>query len=154
MKHNPWEFISTIKTIIISSTDTNSVAHTSYSPFVENERKFYICISAMAAHTQNIINNETISIMFIEDEAKSTNLFARKRVSFHVHTNHIERDSQLFKETMKLFRNKFGNSTNIYEQLQDFQLFELLPFSGRGVFGFGEAYDFKQGDFSSKPSGM
>ena len=154
MKHNPWEFITTIQTMIISSINKNDMAHTSYAPFVKNEQKFYICISAMAKHTQNILNNESISIMMIEDESKSTNLFARKRVTFDVKATLIERDSLLFNVAMTRFRDKFGNSADIYESMQDFQLFELLPLSGRAVFGFGEAYDYKEGHFIAKPSGM
>ena len=38
--------------------------------------------------------------------------------------------------------------------MADFQLFELSPQSGRAVFGFGEAYDFANGEFSNKPMGM
>jgi len=38
--------------------------------------------------------------------------------------------------------------------MQDFQLFELTPVSGRAVFGFGEAYDFRDGDFGGGAAGM
>ncbi len=154
MKHNPWEFIASIQTMIISSVNENTIAHTSYAPFIENEQKFYICISAMAKHTHNILNNEMISIMMIEDESKSTNLFARKRVTFDMQVTAIERNSLIFNGSMTLFRDKFGNSAGIYESMQDFQLFELTPMSGRAVFGFGEAYDFREGNFTGNATGM
>ena len=108
----------------------------------------------MAKHTHNLMTNELISIMMIEDESKSNNLFARKRVTFDVQTTPIERDSLVFNGAMTLFRDKFGNSAGIYESMPDFQLFELSPVRGRAVFGFGEAYDFKDGDFSTTASGM
>ena len=148
MKQNPWEFIKTIQTMTISSINKDITAHTSYAPFIENEKKFYICISAMAKHTHNILNNKSISIMMIEDESKSTNLFARKRITFDMQVTTIQRNSLVFNKAMTLFRDKFGNSAGIYENMQDFQLFELTPVSGRAVFGFGEAYDFKEGDFT------
>ena len=154
MKHNPWEFIATLATMNISSVNDNNLAHSSYAPFIENERKFYICISGMAKHTHNLMNNELVSIMMIEDESKSTNLFARKRVSFDVQTTPIERDSLVFNGAMTLFSDKFGDSAGIYESMADFQLFELTPIKGRAVFGFGEAYDFKEDEFSSRASGM
>ncbi len=154
MKQNPWEFINTIKTMIISSVNETATAHTSYAPFIENEQKFYICVSGMAKHTYNLLNNETISIMIVEDESKSTNLFARKRVTLNMQVVPIERNSLIFNGAMTLFRDKFGNSAGIYESMPDFQLFELTPVSGRAVFGFGEAYDFKDGDFTGNATGM
>lgn len=138
----------------ISSVNENNLAHSSYAPFIESEKKFFICISGMAKHTHNLMTNELISIMMIEDESKSNNLFARKRVTFDVQTTPIERDSLVFNGAMTLFRDKFGNSAGIYESMPDFQLFELSPVRGRAVFGFGEAYDFKDGDFSTTASGM
>jgi len=154
MKQNPWEFISSFATLHISSINQNGSAHSSYAPFIENEGKFYVCISQMAKHTQNLINNENISIMIIEDESKSANLFARKRVTFDVQVEAIERNSLIFNGTMTLFRDKFGDNAGIYESMQDFILFELQPFAGRAVFGFGEAYDFKEGNFGSGATGM
>ncbi len=154
MTQNPWVFIQTIKTLIISSLSNNHIPHSSYAPFIENDKKLYIFVSAMAKHYQNLINNESISIMIIEDESKSGNLFARKRVTFDVVATPIERGSLIFNTTMTLFLDRFGNSAGIYENMQDFQLFELIPLQGRAVFGFGKAYDFKDGQFSTNITRM
>lgn len=153
MKQDPWEFINTISTMHISSISTNGSAHSSYAPFIQNEQKFYICISGMAKHTHNLLHNKTISIMIIEDESKSTNLFARKRITLDVEVATIERDSVIFNGAMTLFQDSFGELANIYKNMLDFQLFELHPVSGRAVFGFGEAYNFHAGNFSSGPVG-
>ena len=153
MKHNPWEFIHTLASMTLSSINNDNTPHSSYAPFIENDKKFYVCISAMAKHTRNLMNNERISIMMIEDESKSTNLFARKRVTFDVTVTAIERNSLIFNGAMTLFGDKFGDNASIYTSLQDFQLFELSPVGGRAVFGFGEAYDFKDGDFGGAATG-
>ena len=154
MKYNPWEFLQSIETMVISSINDDKTAHTSYAPYIENEKKFYVCISGMAKHTRNLFNNQLVSIMMIEDESKGNNLFARKRVTFDVEVTPIERNSLVFNGAMTLFRDKFGNNADIYETMLDFQLFELLPVAGRAVFGFGEAYDFKDGDFGGVATGM
>ncbi len=154
MTHNPWEFIKAHKTLNIASTDKNHTPHISYAPFIENDKKFYICISGMAQHTKNLIQVAQCSIMIIEDEAQSQNLFAKRRVTFDTNVAVIARDSSTFTQMMKQFREKFGESTSIYENMPDFQLFELTPKSGRAVFGFGEAYNFTEGSFSDKPMGM
>jgi putative heme iron utilization protein len=154
MQENPWDFIKTIYTMHISSVNKDGTAHSSYAPFIENEEKFYISISGMSKHFYNLTTNKTISIMIIEDEAKSANLFARRRVSFDVEVEMIERNSLIFNGAMTLFHDRFGNGAGIYEKMDDFQLFELSPLKGRAVFGFGKAYDFKDGAFSTVAMGM
>jgi len=154
MKQNPWQFIQTLNTLNIASINNDNSPQLSYAPFIENEQKLYICISGMAKHTKNLLRTRTASVMIIEDESQSNNLFARKRVTFDVTATPIERNSALFNEAMILFRNKFGDQAAIYENMADFQLFKLSPQSGRAVFGFGEAYDFKDGIFSTKAAGM
>jgi putative heme iron utilization protein len=154
MKENPWEFIKNIYTMHIASINKDATAHSSYAPFIEHEQKFYISLSAMSKHFHNLTNNPIISIMFIEDESNSANLFARNRVNFDVKVKMIERNSPIFNGAITLFYDKFGNHASIYENMQDFQLFELTPLKGRAVFGFGKAYDFKDGAFSTIATGM
>lgn len=102
MKQNPWELIASIKTLSISSINDNNTAHSSYAPFIENEHKFYVCISGMAKHTKNLFNNESVSCLIIEDESKSTNLFARKRVTLDMQVNPIERNSLIFNGALNI----------------------------------------------------
>ena len=154
MQHNPWELINQTKTVSIASVDKSNSPHISYAPFVENAKKFYICISMMAKHTQNLLNSDFVSTLMIEDETTALNLFARKRVTFDMRVDTIERASDKFVSIMGLFRDKFGDNADIYESMTDFQLFELTPISGRAVFGFGQAYDFKDGDFGDISVGM
>jgi putative heme iron utilization protein len=137
MKHNPWEFIRSLATLHISSINDDGTPHSSYAPFIENEKKFYICISSMAKHTHNVLRDKITSIMMLEDESKSSNLFARKRVTFDVSLTPIQRDSLLFNGAMTLFEDKFGNSAGIYKNMPDFQLLELTPTSGRGLWFWG-----------------
>ena len=154
MNTDAWEFIKSKKSLILSTIDENNLPHISYAPFVENENKFYIFASAMAKHSKTILNSETISILFIEDEKDCENIFARKRVTFDTKVNHIQRDTISFRGVISLFYEKFGENAAIYEQLGDFQLFKLTPVSGRAVFGFGQAYNFKDGEFNNKSVGM
>ena len=154
MQNSPWEFIQTLQTLSIASSNHDHSPHISYAPFIEYDKAFYICISGMAAHTKNLLQHDTASIMISEDESQSTNLFAKKRVSFDVEVLPIARDSEAFEKAMVHFFDKFSDQANIYAQMADFQLFRLTPKSGRAVFGFGKAYDFKNGEFSDKPMGM
>lgn len=149
LQNNPWDLIDSLQTMIISSVDAEGLPHTSYAPFIQKEQMFYISISAMSSHTQNLLHSQKTSILFIEDESKSTNIFARKRVSFIVEIQPIQRKTITFNGAMTLFEDKFGELANIYKSMPDFQLFALKPLSGKAVFGFGQAYEFKDGNFGT-----
>jgi len=151
---NPIEFIEQFDTVVISSITSELMPHTSYAPFVDDDGKYYICISMMALHTKNLLKTPKASIMFIEDEIETKSSFARNRVTFDVKVKNINREESKFDEIMEHFRDKFGAKTEIYEQMGDFYLFEFTPFSGRAVFGFGKAYNFKDGEFSHIKRGM
>jgi putative heme iron utilization protein len=150
---DPIEFIEQFDTLMISSISSNQKPHSSYAPFVSQDKQFYICISKMAKHTNNLLKTESASIMFIEDESESTNSFARKRVTFDVDVLNIQREEEKFSEIMQLFNEKFGEKASMYEQMADFYLFEFTPFSGRAVFGFGAAYNYKEGAFKNLMGG-
>lgn len=148
-----WEFLEGFDSMVISSLTQEGLPHTSYAPFVMQEKCFYICISAMAHHTKNLLYMPKASIMIIEDESEGKNSFARKRVTFDVQVTHIPRESEKFAQMMKLFGEKFGQQASIYTDLADFHLFALMPTGGRAVFGFGEAYDYREGEFVSVMGG-
>jgi len=154
LQTNPWELIRSLQSVIISSVLNDNVPHTSYAPFIEHEESFYIFTSMMATHTKTLLQNQTVSLLFIEDESKSHNIFARKRVTFHADVTAIERESIVYNGTITLFEDKFGDMANIYKTMKDFQLFKLIPVRGRAVFGFGQAYDFKEGSFQNINVGM
>jgi len=149
LQNNPWDLIDSLQSMIISSVDAEGLAHTSYAPFIQKDQIFYISISAMSSHTQNLLQYDKTSILFIEDESKSTNIFARKRISFIVKIEPIKRNSIIFNGAMTLFEDKFGELANIYKSMPDFQLFALTPLSGRAIFGFGQAYEYKNGAFGT-----
>ena len=135
------EFISNIKTAVIGTIDENGLPFSSYAPFIYEGNRFYIYISDIATHAKNIRLNQNASLFFIEDESKSKNLFARKRISLQCTSAMIERDTQEFEKMLSLFGKKFDSSmVETLKNMTDFNLFELKVNSGEATFGFGEAY--------------
>lgn len=150
MLHNdPWALIDTLQSVVLSTTNQDGTPHGSYAPFVEKEKHFYIFGSMLSTHTHNLLHNAYVSLLFIEDESISSNIFARKRVTFDTEVMPIERGSILFNGTLTLFEEKFGEMASIYRSMSDFQLFALTPVRGRAVFGFGQAYDYRDGAFET-----
>jgi putative heme iron utilization protein len=133
----PQEFQS----VIISTISQEGIPNSSYAPFViDDARNIYIYISDLATHTQNIYANPCVSILFIEDEAKSNNIFARRRLTFDCTATLIERDTETWNKVVDQFQERFGEMIEVLKSLADFRIFQLTPSTGRFVLGFGNAY--------------
>ena len=137
MKH----FISNFKSAVIGTLDAQSRPFSSYAPFVYDGHTFYIYISDIATHAKNLQANPNASLFFIEDESKTENIFARKRISLQCSVQKIARDAERFEGVLALFEQKFDAGTvGMLRQMADFNLYELEVTGGEATFGFGEAY--------------
>ena len=135
------QFLSTIKTATIGTITQDGLPFSSYAPYVYDNNRFYIYISNIATHAKNLHVRPNASLFFIEDESKSSNLFARKRISLQCESCVIVRDSERFEEVLSLFSQKFDSSmVATLKNMLDFNLFELHVKGGEATFGFGEAY--------------
>jgi len=135
------QFLSAIQTAVIGTLDINHKPFSSYAPYVYDNNRFYVYISNIATHTKNLHANPHASLLFIEDESQSKNLFARRRISLQVEACIIARESERFENVLDLFAKKFdSNTVAMLKQMQDFNLFEFEVKYGEATFGFGEAY--------------
>lgn len=135
------QFLSTIATATIGTIDKDGLPFCSYAPYIYDNNRFYIYISDIATHTKNLHVRPNASLFFIEDESKSSNLFARKRISLQCESCVILRDSERFEEVLSLFGQKFESSMiATFKNMLDFNLFELHVSGGEATFGFGDAY--------------
>ena len=143
-------FLSDIKTTVIGTINEDNTPFSSYAPYVYENNRFYIYISNIATHAQNIQRNPKASLFFIEDESKSENLFARKRVSLQCDSCLISRESDQFNIILDHFESKFDtNMVQMLKKMTDFNLFELQVTSGEATFGFGEAYSIGGDDMNT-----
>jgi len=114
---------------------------TSYAPFIVNEQQqFTIFTSQLAAHTANLQRTGRASVMLIEDEAATKQIFARQRVTFQCRASLIPRDSEEGQAALADYEARFGKMVGLLKSLPDFQLFRLQPQSGSLVTGFAQAY--------------
>ena len=140
------EFRQQQKTLQLASITKDGLPHISYSPFVYLSDCYYIFISDIAKHGQNLKINPQVSIMMIEDEEQSKNIYARKRLTFDTEANLIARDSQHWQTTISTFEQQFGEIVSNLSKLSDFHLYQLVPKAGRFVKGFGQAFDISGAD--------
>tara|TARA_Y100000817_G_scaffold200131_1_gene156628 strand:+ start:222 stop:734 length:513 start_codon:yes stop_codon:yes gene_type:complete len=136
--------ISNMNTIIISSVCKENNPNASYAPsVVGNDKNFYIYISSLSKHTKNLINNPRASIMIIEDESASENIFGRKRLTMNAIPIRVKRDSETWTSTIKLMEAKFGETVTFLKDMTDFNMFKLVPQDGLLVHGFARAFRFE-----------
>ncbi|TBR38247.1 heme utilization protein HutZ [Marinomonas agarivorans] len=134
-------FLLSQKSLMLSTIDSENIPHASYAPFGIYQQHLYIFVSQLASHTQHLLQSKTASVLIIEDEAASDDVFARKRLSYQVSVIALERSDSLWTSIIDSMKQRFGDNMDVLSQLGDFILFQLTPVSGRYVKGFGKAYD-------------
>ena len=135
------ELLSGYKSVVLGTQGSNGYPFSSYAPFYYDGEQLYIFISNIATHARNIQTTHKASAFFIEDENKSENIFARKRISLQCDVTSISRDEESFNTVMENFQDKFdANMITMLMGMKDFNLYALKPIYGEATFGFGEAY--------------
>jgi len=134
-------FLAAFRSLQMATVSADGVPDASYAPFVRiDDDAFYVNLSALSTHTGNILSTPRVSILFLQAENDSKQLFARKRLSFDADVDLVERDSARWRQVMDLFADKFGDVMDLIRPLQDFSLFCLQPRSAVYVRGFAQAY--------------
>ena len=135
------DLLSDYQSVILGTQSSNGYPFSSYAPFYYDGEEIYIFISTIATHTKNIHSTHKVSTLFIEDENKSDNIFARKRIALQCDVTPISRNEERFNTIMEGFQKKFDTSMiTLLMGMQDFNLYALKPIYGEATFGFGEAY--------------
>lgn len=137
------EFVSSRKSLQLSSITAEDKPYASYAPFALGESSLYVLISEIAVHAVNLQKNPQASVLIIEDEDSAGELFARKRVNYSVVSQLIVPDSEDWQQGIDSLVERHGDRINNLSSLADFKLFKLTPTEGRYVKGFGRAYAFK-----------
>ncbi|WP_203342773.1 heme utilization protein HutZ [Vibrio diabolicus] len=134
------EFRHERRTLQLATVDAEGRPNVSYAPYVQNQEGYFVLISKIARHARNLLENPNVSLMMIEDEESSKQLFARKRLTFDAVANVVERDTEMWQQVVGQMKERFGEIIDGLSQLEDFVLFNLKPESGLFVKGFGQAY--------------
>ncbi len=134
--HFPEEFNS----VMMATISADGHPDASYAVYVFQDSAYYVYISELARHTENLIHSGKVSLLFIENEEQAQNLFARQRMTLECSANEVERDSEHFNRILDLFEQRFGTIIQMLRSLTDFHLFRIEPNSGSYVRGFAQAY--------------
>ena len=129
------------KTLLLSTVNAQGEAEASYAPYVRDEDGvFYIYVSELASHTQNMLQKHHASILIIRSEKDSNNLFARERAAFQCKVVEIQADNEIYKHQLLAMRQQLGGTVELLQKLLGFRLLALSPVNGKYIAGFGQAY--------------
>ncbi|MBW4592730.1 MAG: pyridoxamine 5'-phosphate oxidase family protein [Brasilonema angustatum HA4187-MV1] len=143
-------FTDSFQSLIISTVSADNTPNASYAPFViDDSRNIYIYVSGLSTHTQNLHAVPKASVLFIDDESQTKQIFARSRLTFDCTATLVERETDLWKQIVDSFEARFGEMIQILRDLADFRIFQLTPSKGRFVIGFGAIYDVDPNDLST-----
>jgi putative heme iron utilization protein len=130
-----------IRSAVLGTVDSRGSPEASYAPVIlDDSGAFYVYVSELAKHANNLKRTAKASLMLIEDESATENLHARRRATWNCQALPIPRDSQAFSSHINTFIQRFGSTMEHLATMQDFTLFQLTPASGRLVLGFGKAF--------------
>ena len=140
-EQNFLKFRTSVKTLSLSTLTETGHPNISYAPFIEDENGcFYLFLSQLASHTQDLLKQPLASILLMEDEQDSRQLFARQRITYQCDIIIIQSDDTSYRNILDNFESSFGSIIPLLRNLPDFILFKLTPTEGRYVQGFGKAY--------------
>lgn len=130
------------RTLLLSTLSASGLPEISYAPYLRSEQGgFYIFISRLANHTVNLLAQPVCSVLFIENENESRNVFARERLSYACEVEEVSADSEAYDVVLDKMERHLGQTMQLLRGLPDFHLFKLNPKSGSYVVGFGKAFE-------------
>ena len=143
-------FPEKFRSIILSTVNAEGMPQASYAPFLmDGDKRIYIYVSGLSAHTANLKQTSRASVLFIEDEAQTQEIFARRRLTYDCTATALPRETPEWHGLIERFEQQFGNVIGLMKGLPDFQLFQLQPQAGQFVVGFGAAYRVNSDDLNS-----
>jgi len=133
-----------VKTMHLSTLTEQGKPNASYAPFVtDNDGNFYIFVSGLASHTQDLLTNPSAGILLMRDEQDTRQIFARQRASYQCDVEIVAKEDADHPVILDKLEDRFGNVVSLLKGLSDFILFRLRPYQGQFVMGFGKAFTLK-----------
>lgn len=150
LQNRLWPEIQELKektqTIVLATVDKQGEPNVSYAPFVIYDGEYIVLISTIARHARNLIEVPKVSLMLIEDESQSRQIFARRRLTFEASAEIIERESEKWQAGVQALKARHGALIDELSEMKDFKLFSLKPTNGLFVKGFGKAFEVSAND--------
>lgn len=137
------DYLDSFKSLTLGTLSPEGKVNVTYAPCVKFQDNFYIFISEVADHYDNLkANPDNFEVLFLEDEKIAASPIVRKRARFYSTCEFLERNNE-FNIIMDIFEEKIGGAIKAIRNMEDFHLVKLNFLDGRFVKGFGQAYTIK-----------
>jgi len=133
-------FPERFQSLLMATVNGEGEPNASYAAYVREGADFYVYVSELAAHTKNLKEQGKVSVLFIENEADSKSLFARRRTTYQCTAHRVPRSDAQFARLIDAFSQKFGGTMEVLKDMKDFHLYRLHPLKATYVSGFARAF--------------
>lgn len=106
----------------------------------EDCTRFYLHISKLAHHSQNILRDPRVSLMLAEADDSTRNPLSLARVSIQGEALRLEEGSPEYEAGKSAYLGKFPDASMNFS-LRDFGLYFIEPRTARFVAGFGKIFN-------------
>jgi len=134
--------VSAQRWFALATVDANGLPTISYVPFAFAGAAFGMVASRLAAHTANLAAGRPASILFVADDARERDAYARPRFSIVVDASPAAHGSQLAQTIWSGLEIRQGPTVRTLRDLPDFAPIVLEPVAARLVLGFAATHDF------------
>ncbi len=107
---------------------------------------FFLHLSLIAPHTQALANEARVSLLITQPDDGAGDPQLLQRVSVQGYALPIARPSPDYEAAKALYLARLPATAPLFA-LDDFDLYQLEPQSGRLIMGFGQAYNLDTGHF-------
>lgn len=125
----------------LATVDQGGVPNVSYAPFAPVDGAFGMVVSRLAAHTVNVLARRPASILFVDEDVRQSDAYARARLSVGVTASPNAAGSAQAEAVWSALQARHGATVGVLRTLPDFEAISLRPQSGRLVSGFASAHD-------------
>lgn len=147
-------FLDDFRSVVLATVDADGKPGSSYAPcLVDDDGTIWCLVSGLSIHTRNVEATGRASALFIEDESRAKQIFARRRLSFDCDAAVLSREHEAFAGVAARFAEAFGSIAEQIASMPDFRPLRLQPVSGQFVIGFGAAYHVENGQLSHVTGG-
>jgi hypothetical protein len=102
-------------------------------------RTFYVHVSGLAQHTQDMIADPRVGLLVTESEESGRSPQALARLSIQGRAKEIPRDSAEYGVARDIYLRRFPDAEPMFG-LADFSLFAITPLAARFIGGFARAF--------------
>lgn len=137
-------FPAAFESLLMATVSADGIPNASYAAYVHQDNFYYVYVSELARHTENLRATGKVSLLFIENEDSASHLFARRRVTYDCEAVEVPRGESEFERILGHFEAQFGKLMEVLKSLRDFHLFRIRPLKGTYVKGFAKAFEIEE----------